>query len=285
MRVDLPTDASIEFITDIEGDWDFLCTVVARSTVLWWEDETIGTLGLDQNAFVVFGGDAQDRGPGDIRVTRSLIWLHDAYPGRVFLIAGNRDVNKLRFAAELANADNPEMVDPVTYLDSHTGRPKQQRDDFAQERGLAPHSAMTTLAWTLEKTMGAPDALDHRRAELLILGEDASDEAVLRSFLESVDPFVASEDSQCRAWTWQYLQRARILLVIGDTVFCHGAIRSRGLLRVPAGDCIDGFSEGSPASYVLDSDMSIEYWADELERWKVKQLASFEAVRSGRACC
>jgi hypothetical protein len=53
----------------------------------------------------VFGGDAVDKGPGDIRLCRQLVSLKRRHPERVFLLVGNRDLNKLRYAAELSAED------------------------------------------------------------------------------------------------------------------------------------------------------------------------------------
>jgi hypothetical protein len=41
---------------------------------------------------------------GDLRVLSLLITLYDAYPHRVTLIMGNRDVNKMRLKHELSKA-------------------------------------------------------------------------------------------------------------------------------------------------------------------------------------
>ena len=53
----------------------------------------------------VFGGDAFDRGAGDLRVARLLIDLKRRYPDRVVLIIGNRDANKMRLTSELAASE------------------------------------------------------------------------------------------------------------------------------------------------------------------------------------
>lgn len=51
------------------------------------------------------GGDVCDKGGetgGSVRVTTSLVRLKCKYPDRVFLLLGNRDLNKMRFTSELA---------------------------------------------------------------------------------------------------------------------------------------------------------------------------------------
>jgi hypothetical protein len=55
----------------------------------------------NQLAFV-HGGDLFDRGPGDIRLSRLLVDFKQRHPSRVFLLMGNRDINKIRFLAEFA---------------------------------------------------------------------------------------------------------------------------------------------------------------------------------------
>lgn len=58
-------------------------------------------LGLRDGATFVFGGDSQDKGPGDIRIAKQLAALKRRYPDRVQLIIGNRDANKMRLTTEL----------------------------------------------------------------------------------------------------------------------------------------------------------------------------------------
>ena len=62
---------------------------------------TSGSYDLSPNGYIIHGGDSVDKGPGDIRVVKTLVSLKKKYPSRVFLMLGNRDFNKLRFPAEL----------------------------------------------------------------------------------------------------------------------------------------------------------------------------------------
>ena len=49
----------------------------------------------------MFGGDACDKGPGSIRLCTCLVDLKQRHPGRVTLLIGNRDGNKMRLTSEL----------------------------------------------------------------------------------------------------------------------------------------------------------------------------------------
>ena len=87
----------VGFFTDVEGNLEYLQRYVEQSRVLQWKDKAKRdalTLQSDEAHFV-FGGDSQDKGPGDIRCAKLLTALKKEFPERVHLIMGNRDVNKL----------------------------------------------------------------------------------------------------------------------------------------------------------------------------------------------
>ena len=96
-------DSVCGYLTDVEGNFEYFENYMAISKVLEWEDENKTALRLKDNALFVFGGDSQDKGPGDIRFTTLMISLKQRYPDRVRLIIGNRDANKLRLASELSD--------------------------------------------------------------------------------------------------------------------------------------------------------------------------------------
>jgi len=237
---------------------------------LGWRQDDPSLLTLADKGYLVFGGDAPDKGPGDIRVTRALVCLQRQEPERVFLLVGNRDANKLRLAAELAEGELPD-VDPVRYLDAVSWQGvKQQFAEYLRERKLE-RTPFAGLQWLVEKTLGANTLLATRRMELEVLGRPANDQDLLRSFAELVDP------KALEPWTLEYLRVAKVMLLIGDCVFIHGAILSRGLLLLPAEDCRDGALEGQPPPLRLPKSTPLEDWAAELNGWKVRQLRLFEA--------
>lgn len=107
-----PTSAPltrIDFVTDIEGNLDYFAAWLSRCSAVRLERDVPGDplrtgglrLQLADHCAFVHGGDAFDKGSGDLRVARLLVDLKQRHPDRVFLLLGNRDVNKLRLAAEL----------------------------------------------------------------------------------------------------------------------------------------------------------------------------------------
>ena len=126
----------LAYVTDVEGNLDYFLKFVDSCPILKAQfrlhktadpkieadgrssghlphDNDIQSLVLDfakpadashestDNYYFVFGGDSVDKGTGDIRLNRCLVDFKKQYPDRVFLLVGNRDLNKLRFSAEL----------------------------------------------------------------------------------------------------------------------------------------------------------------------------------------
>ena len=124
-------DEPIEYFTDVEGNLDYFRNWLCLSSLLKEipasdlppsEAAHYNDFCLDfasPRGFFVFGGDVVDKGPADIRITRALISLKLRHPDRVFFILGNRDINKLRFAIELA-ANVPGSEIPVLWDPKHT---------------------------------------------------------------------------------------------------------------------------------------------------------------------
>ncbi|CAK9011972.1 Serine/threonine-protein phosphatase [Durusdinium trenchii] len=190
------------FLTDAEGHLGHWERQVRFSEVLEARNGADGALELrfrephEQSRFV-FGGDVVDHGPGDMRIANALVDFKQRHPDRVWLLAGNRDLNKLYLRGVL-------------------------RDLFKRD----PRGAVDVLKTTLKRKMGAPHAFEQRRLELgQIRGEsEVSDLDVVQSFQESVEP---------GGFMLRFLQNAQLGLVLGDTLFVHGAVPQRGLGFVP----------------------------------------------------
>ena len=188
--------AKVAYLTDIEGRWekllDFCAPPPDGGASLVSYDETRG-LRVSDGAVFVFGGDAIDRGPAGRRIVRTLLEAKRAQPDRVVLIAGNRDINKLRLAREL---------------------------DVRPSSGTRADLLRTIFS----RTMGARDAFAHRQAELTAEGRQASDEDVVDSWLEDVAP----DGEQTR-----YLEAAVLAHREGETLFVHGGVTAENLGVVP----------------------------------------------------
>lgn len=122
----------VGYITDVEGNLDYFTSCVYASDVLDF-DSTLARLEvrrvvcgcganrpltpavslccvthtrqLQPNACFVFGGDCFDKGVGDHLIARMLVDLKVRHPDRVFLLLGNRDLNKMKLTSELHASD------------------------------------------------------------------------------------------------------------------------------------------------------------------------------------
>ena len=270
----------VGYITDTEGNHDYWCRCVALSRVL--EFDASGSLAFARPAskdVFVFGGDVFDRGPGDIRIATELVRLKDMHPDRVHLLAGNRDLNKLRIVAEALDEriDRPYPV-PLyprapaqityrSYLQATVGEgaPLEQANTVANR-----------LRWLLDCTMTAKGAFESRRTELVILAGHAgaaagsiSDDDVAASFVDSV--------SQEDGFVSRYLSRSGFAALIGCTLLIHGGVPDG------AGGWVPSLSmryatptEGdSPGGETLPESYSAVAWVEAMNEFLRKGLQDF----------
>jgi hypothetical protein len=116
--------------------------------------------------------------------------------------------------------------------------------------------------------MGSPDAFERRRAELELLGGAAGgrvrDADVLASFREAVGPAGLMRG---------YIEHGHLAVVLGNTLFVHGAVCDRSMGFVPAGS--GGRSSGEEAERGPDDDSGPREWAEKLQIWKEEQVAEW----------
>ena len=252
----------IEYVTDVEGNYDYWQTYLSRSKVVFQLED--GTYDLHPSTYFVFGGDACDKGLGDIRFVKGVVALKNKYPDRVFFILGNRDLNKLRFVSELADGRTGEGTD--IYWDKSA----EKFVAFCERNGLEEQNKVSTLKWMLHCTMGCPTTFETRRSELAILrnredggregDSDVTDEDVLKSLVDSVDP--AADDH----FMLDFVKLGQIMLVIGDCLFVHGGVTASTLGKIPGGS---ESSEETPAY------LGVREWAAGLNAWKSSMVSEY----------
>jgi len=186
----------IAYLTDVEGRWDKLATFVEGNPHVALRD---GELELAPGVTFVFGGDAVDRGPHGRRFVALLLRAKRRYGERVILLAGNRDINKLRLVTELG------------------GQPHR--------RAPAGLVGPELLRWTFANTMGAKQAFEHRAAELAAEGLPCSEADVVDTYLADLAP-----GGELRA----YLEVCQLAYRAGRTLFLHGGVTPENFLATPA---------------------------------------------------
>jgi hypothetical protein len=235
----------ITYLTDVEGDRDYLTRYVEQSKVLCFRPchsryecsapELICESPLEQkhvlfpythcidfirpecNDCVVYGGDVWDQGGSDLYVIRQLLDLKARHPESVYFVMGNRDINKMRLSQELQPDTNGKL--PLSYGVYWLRGSGLEGDP---NLGAIYESSVERLQWILRNTMGSPRAFEHRRweleQELLQLGVEGRavrDEDVVNSYRQSTRP---------EGEMGLYLANAHLVARLGDVLFLHGSL-------------------------------------------------------------
>ncbi len=203
--------ATVAWFSDTEGQWPKLLHFLDGNPCVALRD---GQLQVAPDCVLVFGGDSVDRGPAGLRLLRTLVDAKRRQPDQVVLLAGNRDINKLRLLNEVAP-------------DPGKRRLHRRLPDELKSADRAP-----LLRWTLAETMSAKVAFACRQQELQEMGLPADDSATAESMLDDVRP---------GGTLLEYLACAQLMWRHGDALYVHGAVTdsNRGLTPGFAGRDLD----------------------------------------------
>lgn len=100
----------VAYVTDVEGNYEYFMAYVERAEGLRYvcdEEGGAARIELQDGWRFIFGGDAVDKGNaigGSLRVVLTLLSMKRRYPGRVSILLGNRDLNKMRLTSEVCHA-------------------------------------------------------------------------------------------------------------------------------------------------------------------------------------
>jgi hypothetical protein len=226
----------VAYLTDVEGRWEKLEEFCSSNPLVELRD---GRIRVGDGVFV-FGGDAIDRGPSGRRLVATLTEAKRAQPDRIVLLAGNRDINKLRLVRELRG--HPPARVPL--------------DVIAKGQGAL-------LSFILSETMGAKEALGHRCTELALEGRPDSIDDAAQSFLEDLAPTGALT---------QYLSQCVLAHREDETLFVHGGVTEENLGIVP------GHPERAATVDAWTSRLN-EFYAQSMDHFVARRLSETGAPR------
>ncbi len=181
---------------------------------------------LDPKCKFFYLGDAVDKGNGSIRILRDLVYLKLSNPQNIFLVPGNRELNKLRFLQEISpsgeiNANNFYRFTETKVSPQLANQTKELNDSY------------------FGKSFGAPLAMDFRSNELGLDNLKISNykewsKKILISLREDVDKFDDSPNSgPSKGLLTKYLSLSQMLIRYKDIVMSHGFIGKDNLGKVP----------------------------------------------------
>ena len=271
----------ISHLTDIEGNLSYFERWSRRSNHIQFADGRL--LFRDSDCHFVYGGDSCDKGPGDLRLGRTLVDFKQANPDRVTLIAGNRDIKCRRFTYELNtmsdrrllygaatfwNPDMPPRQYVIRQMQAEQNAANSETDIKNYVMSLGIEACQTLyLKWMLHETMGCgsfhnkPTTFEYRRMELAAIAkqsaEEITDDMVTKSFIDSMMP---------SGYLNAYLKQAQLAHIIGETLFIHGAINIENMGYVP------GMSDTD--ARITDA----REWIQQLNDWYSSQIREWLAV-------
>jgi len=282
----------VAYVTDIEGNMEYLLAYVAMSDALVLvserADDGAVDLALRDGWRFVFGGDAVDKGGevgGSIRVARTLIRLKRKYPERVTIIVGNRDINKIRITSELTRAQldgarlesmpgpywvpEAKRVSPVGYLGEILEQQRGAAGPPSAEELAAHNTLPNRVKWMLKETMGADGEFERRRLELATLGfgtESGPGYIELPTDAQVCDSFVRSVEEG--GFMRELLHLGQLGVIIGCNLFLHGGLNCP---RADASaDCGTGALGLVPGRAGRIEDVG--EWVEALNGWYREQL-------------
>lgn len=258
------------FITDSEGSQSpFISAIKNSQTVKYNHDNGLSFHKTKEIPYFIFGGDATDRGNGDLSLVQMLLDFKRRHPEQVFLIVGNRDITKNRFKIELdeglirtrlLNSQSPRWLTqqtvPLDYVkkEMETENFSDSVADYVNILSIEK-CQLIYLKWMLEKTMGCPHSFRYRKEELQRIYPNTviSDIMVLRSFINESSP---------KGIHGQYLQQAQVGVIIPNTglLAVHGGLLPDNIGRIPG---------------MATNDHPIEetaVWIDQFNKWYAKQI-------------
>ncbi|CAE7221769.1 NLRC3 [Symbiodinium sp. KB8] len=290
----------IAYVCDVEGHWDFFCNFVELCDGVKFklpgnDGRTARTsqeleLELADGWLFVFGGDACDKGPGTLRFLEAMVMLKRKYPARVFLILGNRDLNKMRWTSELTPSELKRIKEvPRAFWQSRLPGNcpthwEYLRRTVAQEEGLNEdevtermiqnrNTKANKLRYMLDCDMGSVGDFEFRREELAHLlnvrKEEVTDEDVVESYERSVAPGGVMR---------KFLNLGQLALLIDGTLFVHGQIIGN---QFPPDQVLGADDENTAWSLGVvpgeeQREECLETWIAKINSWAASEIRDWQ---------
>ena len=248
-----PSVVEVGYLTDVEGNLGYFDRWVAESEVLRYD--AAGELELTHpHAYFVYGGDAVDRGDGGCRLLQRLVALKRSAPRRVWLLVGNRDLNKLRLTSELGEAEMAR--DPSAIPGPHWDPRAPTLAEHLAATGHADSRA-ERLRYMYLHTLGCPETFELRRREISLLSGRAAGDAKAPSDEEVVEAAVG--DVLPGGLLRTYMEHADVAVLLGHTLFVHGSVDARTMRFVPGERTRFCLPTGPQPGRTVDS---VDEWCD-----------------------
>jgi hypothetical protein len=223
---------------------------------------------LDPSCKFFFLGDAVDKGNDTIRILRDFVYLKEAFPYNVWLIPGNREINKMRWLQEISKEGR--LVPDNFYKFTRSKFPPQNA------KGLIAQKDFTKLfSDYFGGTFGAPKAMELRSQELGVDSLRSSNynewiTTILKSLREDVETYkdVSTQKmggGPSRGLLRRFLELSEMVVRHNDILLSHGYIGPDSLGKVPR-------IGGGHNDFNTQNITGIDRWINELNKFKDKNM-------------
>ncbi len=241
------------FVTDLEGRADSLKALLAAGTLRFVGGRLDFGHSEDPAEKLVFGGDLSDRGTDSIKLVEWLTDLKKKHPERVFLLWGNRDLNKLGMLRALPLLEESVPPDFETWLLRKLGEIR------SPETSLDAYNTLEHRVDYWLESHSAKGALDRHRQELGTLrGWELSLREAAQDYVERVQP---------GGVFFEYLRLGQVIYVDKNVLYVHGGLTDENIGVVP-----------ERTTRYRDP----RRWMKELNRWGQQQLDEIERAVESR---
>lgn len=268
----------LEVIPDIEGSWKKLSSFLKKSQLIKLKkselNKTFITANYDDFEFtsrlgtVVFLGDAVDNGPDNLKILQFFLHLKIPNKNKIILIAGNRDINKLRLLYELDS----------TYTKDHS-RFETFKDYYKEDYNL-----FDRIQLLFKNTMGigiSPIQDLNKDDDVFNSGlylyckegcKNSNDECAqyIKDFMSFPNSFEITNESikEYKGIMFKYLLQTDLIYYdqLTHTLCTHGYINDTNFLYMPKYNDTDKLIH-------LDKKIStVQYWCFQLNKWYIDIL-------------
>jgi len=221
------------------------------------------SLKLNNNCSFFFLGDAVDKGNDTIRILRDLVYLKEVYINDVFLVPGNREINKLRWLQEFSK--DGKIVPDNFYKFTMSKFPIQEAKGL-----IASKNFNGLFNKYFGGTFGAPKAMEFRSQELGLDNLRQSNynqwiTTILKSLREDVETYKNNTGGPSRGLLRRYLELSSMVVRYNDLLLSHGYIGPDSLGKVP-------LNNGRYNSYDINTLRDIDNWIRALNKFKKDNL-------------
>lgn len=244
-------------LTDTEGTKNFLEAIQKSSVIQYHPERGLTFRYLPEHPHFIFNGDLLDRGRFSFDHLHLLTAFKKQYPDQVTLIAGNRDINKIRLHTEL---DKTHIRERLIHCEQPRWMPQKTHPlDLLENKDISALSddqcQLVYLKWMLKYTMGSPHAFRYMREALQDKNpeKNITEEDVLHQFLNETSP-----DGPMG----EYLSLTKLIEVIPGTsvLTLHGGLMPHNIGRTP----------DMPADAPLIE--NINEWTNRYNAWYQQQI-------------